>query len=108
MKREDRAKQFMPFDAVKGLRKSLRLKEIEKQMVKKKELSEDSINEICGVLRRIERNSIVTVCFFCEGHYETKTGKARVVVEKNLLEVDEVRIDFFDIYKIQIIENRDD
>ena len=38
MSREDRAKQFMPFDALKGLQEALREKEIEYEQ--RKELTE--------------------------------------------------------------------
>ena len=39
-----RAKQFLPFDALKGLQEALREKEIEYE--EKKDLSEDTLNEL--------------------------------------------------------------
>ena len=41
MKREQRAKQFAPFDALKGLQDALRVKEYEHESIIRGEISED-------------------------------------------------------------------
>ena len=41
MKREQRAKQFAPFDPLKGLRDALRVKEYEHESIIRGEISED-------------------------------------------------------------------
>ena len=41
MNRQDRAKQFMPFDALKGLQEALRVREERRSRIEKKSLSED-------------------------------------------------------------------
>ena len=47
--RENRARQFLPFDALKGLQEALREKEIE--LDERKELSEESIEELSNNLQ---------------------------------------------------------
>ena len=51
MNRQDRAKQFMPFDALKGLQEELRKKEIEYEQ--RKEISEWVLEELEDELRKI-------------------------------------------------------
>lgn len=41
MDRSERAKQFMPFDAVKGLREALKAKEEEVERLKNEEIKRD-------------------------------------------------------------------
>lgn len=72
MDRESRAKQFMPFDALKGLRAALAEKE--RMIVEKRELSEEQKEELDRKLRRIEKRDIVTVEYFEKGKYVKATG----------------------------------
>lgn len=44
MTRQQRAKQFMPFDAMKGLKEALAEREERHSRVEKRELSEDTIH----------------------------------------------------------------
>ena len=46
MPREDRAKQFAPFNPLRGLSKTLRLKEYEHDKILKGDLSEEQIESI--------------------------------------------------------------
>ena len=54
MNNKERAKQFMPFDAMKGLNEALRAKEERRTRVERKQLSEDMAEELSRVLNRIE------------------------------------------------------
>ena len=54
MPQADRAKQFMPFDAVRGLREALAEKE--RILVPKKELSEEKKEELDYLLKEIQPN----------------------------------------------------
>ena len=56
LSRMNRAKQFLPFDAVSGLQKALREKEIE--YVNKAELSEEQIEQISSILTMIKMEKI--------------------------------------------------
>ena len=57
--RVDRAKQFLPFDALKGLQEALREKEIEYE--EKIELSEESLTELENEFNKIEKGSYVKI-----------------------------------------------
>ena len=72
MSAADRAKQFMPFSALKGLDEALRMKE--KIIVEKKELSEDTVEQISAILSSIGRGNLVEVVFFDDGEYISVEG----------------------------------
>lgn len=59
LSRMNRAKQFLPFDAVSGLQKALREKEIE--YVNKAELSEEQIEQISSILTMIKDGENIKV-----------------------------------------------
>lgn len=100
MSREDRAKQFMPFDALKGFRDIL--KEKEKIIVPKIELTEDAKELLDYKLHRIERNDIVTVVYFHEEEYLKVTGMvSRLDTTARVLKIVNTKISFEDIYDIQ-------
>ena len=60
-----RAKQFLPFDALKGLQEALREKEIEYE--EKKDLSEDTLNELNNKFNQIDNGSFVKITFYKNG-----------------------------------------
>ena len=68
----DRAKMFMPFDAVKGFREALAVKE--RIIVPKTELSEERKEELDRRLRMIHTGDIITVVYFHDGEYVKLTG----------------------------------
>ncbi len=72
MPREERAKQFMPFAALKGYEEALHKKE--KVTVPRMELSEEYQEVLDRELRRVQKNDIVTVVFFCRNEYLQQTG----------------------------------
>lgn len=58
----DRAKLFLPFDALKGFREALAEKE--RIVVPKTELSEDRKEELDRLLHQIKPGDIITVVYF--------------------------------------------
>lgn len=72
MSREDRAKQFMPFAALKGYPDALRKKE--KIVVPRMELSEDYAEELDRRLNALKPGDMVTAVYFCRGEYLKTTG----------------------------------
>lgn len=103
MNREERAKQFMPFDALKGLSDALRMKEYEVERVNKGDLTEEKIVEISKTLREIKKTDIVEIKYFCDGHYLTCVGKASLDVSKNIIKCNKIEVDFNDVMDIEII-----
>ena len=65
--RADRAKQFMPFDALKGLQDALREKEIEYEQ--RKELTEESLRELQTEFNKIEIGSRVKIKYYKNKKY---------------------------------------
>lgn len=75
MDRADRAKQFMPFDALKGLREALAEKERELEMVSRKELTEEVKAELDRKVGEIHPGETVSVRYFDQGQYVECTGR---------------------------------
>jgi len=100
MSREDRAKQFMPFAALKGYPEALRKKE--KVVVPKVEVSEEYAEVLDGKLRRVRKNDMITIVYFSNGEYLKKTGKAsRIDETARVLKIVNTKIGFDDIYDIE-------
>lgn len=99
MSREDRAKQFMPFAALKGYPEALRQKE--KIVVPKAEISEEYAEILDRKLRKIKKNDIITVIYFSNGEYLKKTGMvSRIDETSRILKIVNTKILFNDIYDI--------
>ena len=99
MSREDRAKQFMPFAALKGYSDELRKKE--KIVVPKAELSEEYAESLSRKLRQVRKNDIVTVVYFCRDEYLKQTGMvSRIDETARILKIVNTKIAFDDIYDI--------
>lgn len=99
MSREDRAKQFMPFAALKGYEEALRKKE--KIIVPKAEVSEEYAEMLDRKLHRVKKNDVITVVYFCEGQYLKKTGMvSRMDKTARILKIVNTKISFEDIYDI--------
>ena len=70
--RVDRAKQFLPFDALKGLQEALREKEIEYE--EKIELSEESLTELENEFNKIEKGNYVKIRYYKNRQYSEING----------------------------------
>ena len=100
MDRAERAKQFMPFDALTGLREALREKE--KIIVPKIELSDYAKSILDRKLHQVEKHDMLTVVYFEKGQYVKITGMvARMDVSARTLKIVNTKILFDDIYDIQ-------
>ena len=99
MPRENRAKQFMPFAALKGLPEALRKKE--KIRVPQKEIPEDKACEIDKALKGLVRGQIVTVVYYCDEEYIQLTGAvSRLDTQKRILKLVKTRISIDDIVDV--------
>lgn len=99
MNREDRAKQFMPFAALKGYPEALRKKE--KIIVPKIEMSPEYQEELNRKLLRVEKNKIVAVIYFEKGEYLKVTGMvSRLDETARLIKIVNTKISFDDLYDI--------
>lgn len=99
MSREDRAKQFMPFAALKGYPDALRKKE--KIVVPKMELSEEYKEELDLKISQVHNNDIITVVYFCKNEYLKLTGMvSRIDETARILKIVNTKISFEDIYDL--------
>jgi len=78
MPRSRRAKQFQPFDALRGLKEAIAAKE--KIPTPRRCLSEDAIAEIDKTLNSLSRGRIVTIVYY--GDYEQDYLQLTGPVEK--------------------------
>ena len=96
---ENRAKQFVPFAAVKGYEEALRAKE--KIVVEKIELSEEKKEALNYKLQQVKKNDIITVVYFLKDEYIQIEGMvSRLDTDAHVLKVVNTKIPFEDIYDL--------
>lgn len=96
---ENRAKQFVPFAALKGYEEAIRAKE--RIVVEKIELSEERKSELDFKLHQISKNDIVSVVYFDKDEYIKVEGMvSRLDTEARILKVVNTKIPFEDIYEL--------
>ena len=77
MNRAERAKQFLPFDALKGLQDELKIREERLTCVEKAELTEEACERLSSILATLNKGDFVSVT----GHvFVTKTGEKTIKV----------------------------
>ena len=96
-----RAKQFAPFDALKGLREAIAAKE--KRPEPRRELTDYMKEQISNTLSELKKGQQVTVVYY--GSMEQETLQITGLVMKvdafwQTLQVNKVVIDFSEIYEI--------
>lgn len=98
----ERAKQFMPFDALKGLQEALREKEIEYE--ERKQLSEESYEKLQEEFNKIEIGSKVKIKYYKDKNYKDIVGTITHIDNvKKKVQINEININIGDIIKIEII-----
>lgn len=104
MSREERAKQFMPFAALKGYPEALRAKE--RILIPRITLSDDYAEEVNRRLLTVRKGDVVTVVYFSKGEYVKLTGMVALVsCDLRILKIVNEKIPFQDIYDIQTENN---
>ena len=98
---EERAKQFMPFAALRGLPEALAVKE--KVIVPRVELSEEMAAELDRKMHMLEKGKIAAVVYFSGDEYLKKTGVvARIDETARVLQIVNTVIPFDDILDIEV------
>ena len=101
MPRSRRAKQFMPFDALTGLREAIAAKE--RVIEPRRYPSEDAIAEMNAKLLDLHKGQIITVVYY--GDYEQRylqlTGPViKVDPYWHSIKTENITIDFSEIYEL--------
>ena len=100
MSPNDRARQFLPFDALKGLREAIRIKEIEHERILKRDIDPDKATKISNILISLEKDSKGKVIYFEEGFYYEINGIIKLDIEKQSLIIDKKEILLENIFDI--------
>ena len=101
MPRKDRAKQFAPFDALKGLHDALRLKEYKHEKVAKGEMSEDDAKAISDVLISLEEYDVVSLVYYDDGYNKNYKGKIFIDTHSRIIFLDKKEISLDSLVKIE-------
>ena len=99
----DRAKQFLPFAAVKGLPEAMAAKE--RIVVPKVELSPEQADYLDEQMHKLERGKIATVVYYDakQKQYVKVTGMvARLEESSRVLQIVNTKILFDDIYDVEV------
>ena len=96
IKKADRARQFMPFAALTGYYEVI--KQREKIIEPRKELSEDEAEVLSSKLSKIQKGMLITLIYYKEDCYETLTGLVSnidpvyrtITIVKNKIAIDDV------------------
>lgn len=100
----DRAKLFIPFDALKGFHEALREKE--RILVEKKELSIEEIEGISIILQSIKNRDVVKVVYFDRNEYVELIGMvSNIDLVYKTIKIIKTEIKFDDILSIKIAQN---
>lgn len=99
MSKEERAKQFMPFAALKGHQEALRKKE--KIVVPKMDLSQEYQEELDRKLRQVSKNDMITIIYYHQEEYLKFTGMvSRIDGTARILKIVNTKVSFDDLYDI--------
>lgn len=103
VEKKDRAKIFMPFDALKGLKEAFLEKE--RIVVEKKDLTEDDINQLNYVFSIIKIGDMVECVYYDNDEYISKKGLvSKINFDGRVLQIVKDKIKFDDIYLLNIVE----
>ena len=95
MTRAGRAKQFLPFDALKGFQEALNAKQIK---------YEDSFTKLEEEWNKIDKDSIVKVKYYKNRGYVEIQGKIdKIDYTKKRIQINEENINVCDIIEIEVL-----
>ena len=103
MNRAERAKQYLPFDALRGLREELALREERHTRTERKELSETQQQELSLALSSLKKGDGVSVTYYAQGHYVVLDATLeKIDAYKGVLVLSGVTVSFEDLYDIAL------
>ncbi|MDY6368096.1 MAG: YolD-like family protein [Clostridia bacterium] len=103
MSRAERAKQFMPFAALRGYGAVIREKE--KIITPKKELTDEQAEHLSVMVSELKKGDVIKVVYYDTDGYVEKTGAVSGInIPLSTLNVVKTQIPFSEIYSIDKIE----
>lgn len=104
MPRENRAAQFAPFDALKGLQEALRYAEYEHERTQKGDISQEQAEKISNTLSQVEKNTKVSLKYYYDGYKKEYTGKINIdVYKQEISTANNIVIPFDNVLDIEIV-----
>lgn len=104
IKKADRARQFMPFAALTGYYEVI--KQREKIIEPRKELSEDEVEILSSKLGKIQKGMLITLTYYKEDCYETLTGLvSNIDPIYRMITIVKTKIAIDDVYDVRIESN---
>ena len=104
MDRGDRAKQFAPFDALRGLREALERKELEHERQEKRARTDEETEALERVLPLLTRGRRAEALFFEGGFYLQARGTIEDVdLVRRTLRIGDGVLAFDDLYYIRLL-----
>lgn len=101
--RSERAKIFMPFDALKGYREAI--KEKQKIIVNKKELSEDDAISLSRKINQLKEGMMIKVVFYEDHEYICIEGiLSKIKLEQRKLVIVKKIVEFDNLLSVEIIK----
>ena len=98
----DRARQFLPFDALKGFKDLI--KEVERVKVNKKELTEQNIEKLSKTILSLEKGMMVKVIYFEQDEYLKLEGiVSKIDITNRFIMIVKKRISLDDIFEIEVV-----
>ena len=102
--KNQRAAQFLPFDALKGLQEELRRREENYMKETKREISEEKEEKISNIMQQIEIGSIVKAEYYKNGYYDIVFGAVKKLSTVfHYILVDETKISFANLYDLELL-----
>ncbi|MBO4473024.1 MAG: YolD-like family protein [Clostridia bacterium] len=108
MRREDRAKQFLPFDAMKGLAAAMKRQEERLARTERRDLGEEDAAAISSALSHLTRGENATATYYDGAQYREVTGVVTKVDEiRRTLTIGETAIAFDDLSALSVLPSDD-
>ena len=105
MTRAERAKQFAPFDAMKGLQEALRDREERRSRTERREISEEVAERNSRILLKLERGMKAEIFCYAAFHDVVKCGTVTdICIPYHYLKLNDEKIWFEDVYTIKIVD----
>ena len=96
----DRAKQFSPFSALRGLEEALQKKEEALSLVTKPDLSPEKEAEINQILEELHKGDTAKIKFFNNGVIDVVIGKISFISNEEI-EIEDLTIKMSDVLDVR-------
>jgi len=102
MPRAMRAKQFAPFDALKGLQNALRLKEYQHERILQGDMTEEKAKELSCILINLKKGDCVSLTYFEDGHKKSIDGALKLFIEENMIQIEKKKIKLDQVIDVKL------